>query len=172
MDTLLEYLPQAVVLLLIVGTFLFFNYTRTGTELGFFVLIAVIAFAIPTAIVAGVSLAVMDLLYPQGVAVGGFVDLLWMVVLASVVSMVVFDLGVEGLLLRALQKLGMGMNDIRVVEEIAASLFIALALFLVSALMPEAELSVGVVLVAGLICGLVRYMIGLYMREDLAKETK
>ncbi len=170
MDTLLEYLPQVLILLLIVGSFLFFNYTKAGSELGFSALFAVVAFAFPTAIVAGVSLAAIDFLYPQAMVVDGFVDLIWVVALASLASTVVFDLGVEGLLLRVLQKLGMSMSSISIVEEIAASLFIALALFLVSTLMPGAELSVGVALVTGLICGFARYMIGLYMREDFAKE--
>lgn len=165
MDTLVQYVPQILVLLFLAGFLLFLNFTRRGTEIQFFVLFAVVAFALPTAIAAGASLAFIDLLFPQAVVVDGFGDLVWLVVLASLISMTVFDLGVEGSLLWILQKLGTSRGGIRVIEEIAASIFIAAALLGASLLIPAAELSVSAILITGLICGLVRYFLGSYINK-------
>lgn len=167
----MQYLPQVLILLLLAGLLLL-NFTERGTEIQFFVLFAVVAFAMPTAIAAGASLAFIDLLFSQAVVVDGFGELVWLVVLASLISMVVFDLVVEGRLLWMLQKLGTSRGGIRVIEEIAASLFIAAALLGASLLIPAAELSVSTILTTGLICGLVRYFLGRYFGKDSVEDSK
>lgn len=172
MEALAQNVPQALILLLLAGFLLFLQTTKRGTEIQFFVLFAVVASAVPTAITAGASLAFIGLLFPHSVVASGFADLLWLVVLASLISMVVFDLGAEGGLLWILQKLRASPGTIRIVEEMAASLFIAAALLVASLLIPDAELSVSTALITGLICGLVRYFLGLYVNKEYTEESK
>lgn len=159
---------QVLLLLALVGLIVFLQFTRSGGEIQFIVLFAIVAFAVPTAVGTGVTLAAIDFLYPQAVAADGLVDLFWLVILASLVSTVVFDLGAESLLLKLLQRFGMDMNGIKLVEAVVGGVFIAVALYVSALFLPGASVAVVAALVAGVVSAFARYFIGLYLDDNLA----
>ena len=163
MEAVAEHALQVLILLLLLGFAVLMQFTRAGTEAQFFVLFAVVGFAVPTAVGTGGTLLVVSFLSPRAVVVDGFAGLLWLVVLASLISTVIFDLGAEGLLLRFLQRLGLSMNRIRLVEAIVGSFFIAAALYATALFLPNVRLSIGAAVAAGAIASFVRYFIGLYL---------
>lgn len=168
MEAIADYALQVLVLLLLLGFGIFMRFTRAGTEAQFFVLFAIVGFAVPTAVGSGTTLLAVDYLYPQSVVFDGFAGLLWLVVLASLVSTVVFDLGAEVLLLRFLQSLGLDMNGIRLVEAIVGSMFIAAALYVTALLLPNVGLSIGAASTAGLVAAFARYFVGLYLDDNIS----
>jgi hypothetical protein len=89
--------------------------------------------------------------------------LLWLVIPASLSSVVLFDLWLVGLMLRILRFAGMSIAGIRIVEVFVEGVFIALALAVVAHLAPDAGLSPGAALAAGLIGAFVHYFAGLYV---------
>ena len=167
METVAEHVLQVLLLLILVCFMVFLQFTRAGTEAQFFVLFAVVGFAIPTAVGAGITLAAVDFLYPQAVVVNGFTGFLWTVILASLASTVVFDLGAEGLLLKLLQRFGMGMNGIKLVEAVVGGVFIAVALYVTALFLPGTSVSIGTALVAGVVSAFARYFIGLYLDDNV-----
>ncbi len=120
----------------------------------------VAAFVAVTAAGSGAALLAIDFLYPGAMDVPGPSELLWLVIPASLGSVVFFDLGLEGLMLRTLQRLGLGMPGIELIEAFAGGLFTAASLVVVAHLTLDAELSTGAALAAGLISAFVRYYIG------------
>lgn len=128
METIAEHALQALGVILLLGLALNLAILLLFNRVGLFVLFAVVGFAIPTAVGVGMTLAAVDFLYPQALAVDRFMDFLWLVILASLASTAVFDLGAEGLLLRVLRRLGLGMDGVRFAEAIVSSVFVASAL--------------------------------------------
>ncbi len=120
----------------------------------------VAAFVAVTAAGSGLALLAIDFLFSEAVDVSGIVDLLWLVIPASLASVLLFDLGLEGLMLRALQRLGLGMPRIEFIEAIAGGLFTAVSLVVTARLLPDAGLSAGAALAAGLIAAFIRYYVG------------
>ena len=167
METVAGYVLQVLGVLLLLGLAVNLAILLLFNRAGLFVLFAVVGFAVPTAAGAGATLAAVDFLYPSSVVVDGFAAFFWLVVSASLVSTAVFDLGAEGLLLRLLQRLGLGMNGIRFVEAVVSSAFVAAALSGVALLMPGAEVSAGAALVAGLVSAFTRYFVGLYLDDKV-----
>lgn len=168
MEAVAGHALQVLLLLALVGLIVFLQFTRSGGEIQFIVLFAIVAFAIPTAVGTGVTLAAIDFLYPQAVTADGLVDLFWLVILASLVSTVVFDLGAESLLLKLLQRFGMDMNGIKLVEAVVGGVFIAVALYVSALFLPGASVAVVAALVAGVVSAFARYFIGLYLEDNLA----
>lgn len=125
----------------------------------------VAAFLLATAAGSGAALLVVDFLYPETVIVSGLAGLLLLVVLASVASVLIFDLGLEGLVLRLLRRGGMDVPGIEVLEAIGGGLVTALSLAVAARVLPEAGLSAGAALTAGLTGAFVRYYVGLYLRD-------
>jgi hypothetical protein len=76
-----------------------------------------------------------------------------------------FDLGIEGALLRLLQRMGIGTQGIGLLETIVGGLVAALSLAVIARLLPETRLSAGAALPAGLICAFLRYYVGLCLRD-------
>ncbi len=168
MEAVAEYAVQVLVLLIILGFGIFMRFTRAGTEAQFFVLFALVGFALPTALGSGITLAVVDFLYPQAVVVGGFAGFLWLVVLASLASTVVFDLGAESLLLRLLRRFGMSLNSIKLVEAVVGGVFIAAALYATAFFLPGADISIAATFIAGEVSAFARYFIGLYLEDNVS----
>ena len=167
MEAVAEYAVQVFVLLIILGFGIFMQVTRAGTEAQFFVLFALVGFALPTAVGAGITLAAVDFLYPQALVVGGFADFIWLVVLASLASTVVFDLGAESLLLKLLQRFGMSLNSIKLVEAVVGGVFMAAALYATAFLLPGAGVSIAAAFIAGEFSAFGRYFIGLYLDDNV-----
>lgn len=125
----------------------------------------VVAFASVAAVSAGATLLAIDFLYPEAVVVSGFVDLLWLVVPASLGSVVVFDFLLEGGLLALLKRTGLGLPRIWAIEAFLGGLFLALALGVTARFLSGTELGVVAALTAGLISAFVRYYLGLWLGE-------
>jgi hypothetical protein len=143
---------------------------RAGLTVLLFVAFAAAISAVTSA-ASGAALLAIGFLYPQAVAVTGLPDLLWLVIPASLSSVVLFDLCLEGPMLRILKFAGMGIAGIRIVEVFAGGVFIALALAVVAHLAPDAGLSPGAALAAGLIGAFVRYFAGLYLDDTAFGDT-
>ena len=124
-----------------------------------------------TSAASGAALLAIGFLYPQAVAVPGLSGLLWLVIPASLSSVVLFDFWLEGWMLRILKFAGMGIPGIRIVEVFAEGVFLALALAVVAHLAPDTGLSPGAALAAGLIGALVRYFAGLYLDDTVSGDT-
>jgi hypothetical protein len=137
---------------------------RAGFTVLFLVAFAAAISAVTSA-ASGAALLAIGFLYPQAVAVPGLSGLLWLVIPASLSSVVLFDLWLEGSMLRILKFAGMSISGIRIVEVFAEGVFIALALAVVAHLAPDAGLSPGAALAAGLIAAFVRYFAGLYVED-------
>ncbi|WP_273887265.1 hypothetical protein [Rubrobacter naiadicus] len=140
------------------------------TTAGIFVML-VTAFIATTAITSVVALLAIDFLYPQTVISAGLLDLLWLVVMASTASVLLFDFLIDGFLLWALRylvssKLWVGMG-----EAFAGGIVTALMLALCARLMPGGvELSAGAALAAAQISAFVRYYMGLYLGDTSDKD--
>ena len=113
-----------------------------------------------TVLGCGTALLAIDFLYPQTVVVPGLPGLLWLVVPASVASVVASDLLLEGTMLRVLRRWGMSMLRVRLVEVVLGGLVTALSLATTARLLSEAELASVAALAAGLIGAFVRYYLG------------
>ena len=162
--TVAEYALKFVAVVVIAFSLLQITLLMAFTRTGIFVLF-VGAFVFMTAALSGMALLAVQLLYPQAVPVPGFSSLLWLVVPASLASVVLFDLLLEGLLLRALKSKGVGLPAIWVVEAAARGPFTALALVVVARLLTGVELAVGAALTAGFADSFVRYYLGLWVGE-------
>ena len=103
MEAVAGYVLQALGVLLLVGLAVNLVVLLLVSREGLFVLVAIVGFALPTAVGAGSALAAVDFLYPSAVTMDGFAGFFWLIVLASLMSTAVFDLGAEGALLRLLQ---------------------------------------------------------------------
>ena len=172
MEAVAGYVLQALGVLLLVGLAVNLVVLLLVSREGLFVLVAIVGFALPTAVGAGAALAAVDFLYPSAVTVDGFADFFWLIVLASLMSTAVFDLGAEGALLRLLQRLGLDMDSIRLVEAVAGSLFVAAALSAATLLLPSVAVSAGAALVAGLVSAFARYFLGLYLDDKIVGEAQ
>jgi hypothetical protein len=162
--TLVEYALRVLAVIVIAFGLLCVALTLLLSEAGIIALF-VVAFVAVTAAGSGAALLAIDLLYPQAVDVSGFKELLWVVVSASLASVLLFDLLLEGLVLKVLRRWRMSMPAIELVEAVAQGLFTAASLVIVARLMPDAALSAGAALAAGLIGAFVRYYIGLYLGD-------
>ncbi len=136
------------------------SFTRIGV-----IALFVGAFAFLTAAGSGVALLMMQVLYPQVAIVPGLSSLLWLVVPASLASVLLFDLLLEGLLLRALRAKGISLSAIWIVEAAVASLFTALSLVVTARLLVVVELAPSAALVAGFFSAFVRYYLGLWIGD-------
>ena len=131
----------------------------------------VAAFVVVSAVGSGAALLAIDFLYLQAVEVSGFLGLLRLVVPASLASVLLFDLLLEGLVLRVLRRWGMGMPAIEIVEVAAGGLVTAVSLAIVARLMPDAGLSAAAALAAGLIGAFVRYFVELFLSDTNLGDT-
>ena len=116
-----------------------------------------------TVLGCGTALLAIDSLYPQAVVVPGLPGLLWLVAPASVASVVLSDLLLEGTVLRVLRRWGMGMLRVRLVEVVLGGFVAALSLATTARLLSEAELASVAALAVGLIGAFVRYYLGTWM---------
>ncbi len=167
METIAERALQTLGAVLLLGLLLNLAILMLFSRTGLFVLFAAVGFAIPTAVGVGATLAAVDFLYPGAVVVDGVARMLWLSALASVASTAAFDLGAEGLVLRVLRRLGLGMDGVRFVEAIVGSFFVAAALSATALLLPGAELSAGAAMAAGAVASFVRYFVGLYLDDKI-----
>lgn len=162
--TALEYAMKVIAILVIVfGTIsagLVLLMTAPGLMAAF-----IVAFASVAAVGAGAALLAIDFFYPEAVVVSGFIDLLWLVVPASLVSVILFDFLLEGILLALLKRTGLDLPRIWMIEAFVGGLSLALALFVAARFLPETDLSPIAALVAGLISAFVRYYVGLWFGE-------
>ena len=172
MEAVAGYVLQALGVLLLVGLAVNLVVLLLVSREGLFMLVAIVGFALPTAVGAGSALAAVDFLYPSAVTMDGFAGFFWLIVLASLMSTAVFDLGAEGALLRLLQRLGLDMDSIRLVEAVAGSLFVAAALSAATLLLPSVAVSAGAALVAGLVSAFARYFLGLYLDDKIVSEAQ
>lgn len=159
-----EYVLQGLAAIVIVVGLLCSAVVLLLSEIGIVALFVAI-FAVATAAGSGVALLAIDFLYPETMAVTGIAGLLWLVVPASLASVLLFDLGLEGLVLRLLRRRGMEASGIELLEAIAGGLVTALSLAVTARVLPEARLSAGAALAAGLTGAFVRYYIGLCLRD-------
>ncbi len=122
--------------------------------------------SVVTAVSSGAAVLAMGFLYPQSVSVAGLSGLLWLVIPASLSSVVLSRLLLEGLmLLRDMKFPGISIPAIRIVEMFAEGAFLALALTVFAHLEPDARISSGTALAASMIGAFVRYFAGLYVDE-------
>ena len=158
--TLLEYAMRVVAVIVIVfvtvSSGLVLLLTAPGLMVAFVVVFTSIA-----ALGAGGTLLATAFLFPETVAVPGFVDLLWLVVPACLASVVVFDFfkGIPALLERT------GLPLISMIETILRGLFVALALLAAARFLPGTALSPFAALAAGGISAFVRYYVELWFVE-------
>lgn len=167
MERALQTLGAVLLLGLLLNLAILMLFSRTGL----FVLFAAVGFAIPTAVGVGATLAAVDSLYPGAVVVDGVAGMLWLSALASVASTAAFDLGAEGLLLRGLRRLGLGMDGVRFVEAIVGSFLIAAALSTIALLLPDAGLSAAGAMTAGVVASFARYFVGLYLEDKVLGDS-
>lgn len=161
MYTLMEYVLQGVALVVVVFLSLCtLLLTRVGR-----VALFVVTFAAAIAVPSGLALLATDFLYPGTGVVAGFGRLLWLVIPASVASVILFDLVLEGFVLRFLRRMGMALIRIRLLEAFLGGLFTALSLFVAAQLLPETKLYGGAALVAGQTGAFARYYLGLWLGE-------
>lgn len=137
---------------------LLMSFTRVGVFALF-----VGAFVFVTAALSGAALLTIQLLYPQAVVVPRLSSLMWLVVPASLASVLLFDLLLEGLLLRVLKLGGVGLSAIWIAETVMGGLFAALSLVMVARLLTAVELAAGAALLAGFVSAFVRYYLGLWI---------
>ena len=135
----------------------------------------VTTFVVLRAAASGGTLLALDFLYPGAVYVAGLRELLMLVGVASLASVLLFDFGLEGLLLKALQRVGLSLPRIWGVETIVEGLVTDVMLVVAARLLTrfgpellgtsEVGLSVGAALAAGLISAFVRYFLGLCLSD-------
>ncbi len=159
-----EYVLKAVAVVVILGGLLPLVLLLLFSRVGI-VLLFVAALGSVTAVGAGATLLALDFLYPRSVTVSGFTGLLWLVVPASLASVLLFDMVLEELVLRALQQRGLGMGGIRLVEAFLGGLATALALMVTARLVSGTEILTAAALVAGLISAFLTYFVGTWLRD-------
>lgn len=170
MVELAEYILRVFAAIVIVVGLVCAALVLLLSEVGVFVLF-IVAFVAVTAAGSGTALLAVDSLYPRAVDVPGLLSLLRVVLLASLASVLLFDITLEGLLLRALRRLEIGMTGIGLVETIIGGFVTAVSLIIVARFMPAAELSVVAALAAGMTGAFVRYYVGLYLLDiDLGED--
>ena len=133
----------------------------------------VAVFVVLRAAASGATLLALGFLYPSTVDVAGLRELLWLVALASLASVLLFDFGLEGFLLKALQRRGMSLTGIRGVEAVGEGLITAIMLVLAARVLTgfgselfgtsEVGLSLGAALGAGSTSAFVRYFLGVLL---------
>ncbi|BBL80421.1 hypothetical protein RxyAA322_22750 [Rubrobacter xylanophilus] len=112
------------------------------------------------------ALLAIGFLYPQAVISTGLSGLLWLVVMASTASVLLFDFLIDGFVLRALRRLTPSKAWVGIGEAFAGGIVTALTLALGAHLMPGVvELSDGAAFGAGQTSAFVRYYVGLYLRD-------
>lgn len=161
---LVEYALKACAVLVMLWAFFSIVVILLSSELGVFVLF-IGAFTALNAAGSGVALLALGALYRGAAVFSELSGLLWLVVPASLASVLFFDLLLEGLVLRTLKHLSMELSTIWIVEFILGSLFTALSLGIVAYLIPSVELAVGAALAAGLFSAFLRYYLGLWLHD-------
>lgn len=164
METVVEYVLKAIAVVVLVVGVIGSGLVLLVTTAGLMTLFVALMVAVTTLSV-GTALLAIDFLYPQAVVVSGFSGLLWLVVPASLASVVIFDLALEGVVLRVVRRWGLGMPRIRPVEGVLGGAATALALVVTARFVPDAELSPGAALLAGLIGAFVRYYLATWIDD-------
>lgn len=163
MDTPLGYALKGLAALVALGILLNLVISLALTRVGIITLF-VSAFVVVRSVASGATLLAAGFLYPEAVTFAGFFDLFLLVGVASLASVVLFDLGLEGLVLRTIRRLGTGVPQAWLGTAFVEALVTASMLLLVMNLVPgTAGLSVGAASVAGAISAFVRYYLELYL---------
>lgn len=164
METVVEYVLRTVAIVVIVVGVISSGFVLLLSAPGLMAFFVAVLVAV-TVLGSGAALLAIDFLYPHAVVVSGLPGLLWLVVPASLASVVVFNLSLERVMLRALRGWGVGLPRIRLVEGMLGSLSTALALAATARLLPAVELSLVAALTAGMIGAFVRYYFGVWMDD-------
>lgn len=159
MEFAVEHTLRSVAVLVILLGLLQFALLLIGTGLGIFALF-VAGFAIVRGFSSGTALLALGFLSPRALDAVRLSELLWLVGPASLLSVVLFDLALDGLTLRLLRLCGLGALGIGVGEVVAGGTVAALTLIGAARFVPGAAgLSVTSALVAGLTGSFVLYYI-------------
>ncbi len=113
----------------------------------------------------------VDFLSPRTLDAAGLLNLIWLVVPASLLSVVLFDLTLDGPVLWLLRRMGLDELWVGVGEVVAGGLVAALMLKGSAHFVPSAAvLPASLALVAGIICSFVLYCVELLSLDtDLRK---
>lgn len=163
MDSLLGYALKGLAALVALGIVMNLAILLMFTKIGIMTLF-VTAFVAVRAVASGSTLLATGFLYPKAATFASFSDLLLLIGVASLASVVLFDLGLEGLVLRTIRHLGAGVPQAWMATAFVEALVTASMLLLVVNLVPgTVGLSVGAALVAGAVSAFVRYYLELYL---------
>lgn len=159
-----EYALKACAVLVMVWSFFNFVVATSFTRLGLVLLFVGSSVAI-TGTSSGATLVAAEFLYPQTVDVGGLFALLWLSIVASLASVILFDLLIANLLQWTLTAIGVRLPAARVAEAGARSVFTALSLSVVASVSSGVDLSATAALAAGIAAAFVRYYLGLWIGD-------
>lgn len=159
-----EYILKTCAVLVILWSLLNFVTIMASTRFGLavFFLGSLVA---TTAVGSGTTLLAVSFLFPGAVSFSGYMDLLWQVGPASLGSVILIDILLEGPLLAFLKRMGLELPRIRMIEAVLSGASLGLALIVAARFVPDAELSPFAALAAGLISAFVRYYLGLWIGE-------
>lgn len=170
MGTAVEYGLRAIAGLVVFLALLQIALLLIGTSVGILVLFTM-CFTIVRASSSGAVLLAVDFLSPQTLNAAGLLNLLWLVGPASLLSVVLFDLTLDGPVLWLLRRmrlneLWVGVGEVVVGGLVAALMLKGSAHFVHNA----AVLPVSLALVTGIICSFVLYCVELLSLDtDLRK---
>ena len=159
-----EYVLKTCAVLTILWSLLNFVTIMVSTRPGLAVFFLGFLVAI-TAIGSGTTLLAVSFLFPGAVSFSGYMDPLWQVGSASLGSVILIDILLEGPLLAFLKRMGLELPRIWMIEAVLSGVSLGLALIVAARFVPDAELSPVAALAAGLISAFVRYYLGLWIGE-------
>ena len=170
MGTAVEYSLKAIAGLIVLLTLLQLALLLIGTSVGILALFTA-GFTIVRASSSGAVLLAADFLSPWMPDAAGLLNLLWLVVPASLLSVVLFDLTLDGPVLWLLRRIGLDELWVGIGEVVAGGLVAALMLEGSAHFVPNAAvLPASLALIAGMTCSFVLYCVELLSLDtDLRK---
>lgn len=161
-DTILQVVGIAAIALMIISIAL----SLTLSEVGWMILFAT-AFTLVIAIPSFATFLMADFLFPESVASAGWTGLLWLIVPASLASVILFDFLLDEITPRSLRGRIQNEPPFKITEAAMRGFFVALMLVAASRLVPDAAgVSVGAAISAGMFATFVRYYLGLYLDDS------
>lgn len=161
-DTVLQVAGVVAIALMIISIAL----SLMLSEVRWMILFAA-AFALSIAIPSSAALLAANLLFPESVTSAGWPEVLWLIIPASLASVILFDFLLDEIVPRPLRERIQSDPRFGIGEATGRGIFVALMLILASRLVPDAAgVSAGAALAAGMVAAFVRYYLGLYLDDS------